>query len=200
MRNGSDASGDFGSGPLSNRFFYTDISMPTSLSFLTDDQKPKPEIIPYSKEAMRQDLDRVREAWAVCQCCRQRDAIYGYLTAVYDLVTWWAAEQRDVERARRALWSRRLEVSRAGGPIRRDHPVHGRPGQSGQAHSKQVVEGYAVRDRGQGSGRAVQRFVVRKGGINKCASRYTRLLKTAGESLAAKRRQQLSGCEPSGKT
>ena len=59
--------------------------MLTSLSFLTEDQKPKPEIIPYSKEAMRQDLDRVREAWADCQCCRQRDAIYGYLTAVYEL-------------------------------------------------------------------------------------------------------------------
>ena len=42
--------------------------------------------------------------------CRQRDAIYGYLTAVYDLVIWWAAEQRDVERARRALCSRRLDV------------------------------------------------------------------------------------------
>ena len=84
--------------------------MQTSLSFLTDDQKPKPEIIPYSKEAMRQDLDRVRHAWGDCQCRRQRDAIYGYLTAVYDLVTWWAAEQRDVERARRALCSRRLDV------------------------------------------------------------------------------------------
>ena len=84
--------------------------MLTSLSFLTEDQKPKPEIIPYSKEAMRQDLERVREAWADCQCCRQRDAIYGYLTAVYDLVIWWAAEQRDVERARRALCSRRLDV------------------------------------------------------------------------------------------
>ena len=69
-----------------NGFSYKDISMQISLSFLAEDQKPKPETIPYSKEAMRQDLDRIREAWADCQSCRQRHAIYGYLTAVYELV------------------------------------------------------------------------------------------------------------------
>ena len=199
LRNGSDASGDFGQDRFQTAFFYRDISMQTSLSFLTEDQKPKPEIIPYSKEAMRQDLDRIREAWADCQYCRQRDAIYGYLTAVYELVTWWAAEQRDVERARRALCSRRLDV-----PVREDPfaaiirctadpaRVDKRTRSKWSRVMRYVT---AVKDQDE----AFKRFVVRKGGINKCASRYTRLLKRQAKA-AAKRRQQLSGCEPSGKT
>ena len=161
--------------------------MQTSLSFLTEDQKPKPEIIPYSKEAMRQDLDRIREAWADCQCCRQRDAIYGYLTAVYDLVTWWAAEERHVERARRALWSRRLEVSEREDPfaaIIRCTADPDRVDKRTRSKWSRVMR-YATAVKEQPE--PFQLFVVRKGGINKCASRYTRLLKRRTKSLARKR-------------
>ncbi len=48
-------------------------------------RSPK-EAVPYSSEALRQDLQRVRDAWADCQASRDRNAIYGYLTAVYGLV------------------------------------------------------------------------------------------------------------------
>jgi hypothetical protein len=67
--------------------------------------------IPYSSEALHRDLQRVRNAWLNCQASRDRNAIYGYLTAVYDLVAWWAAESQEINRARRALRSQRLEVS-----------------------------------------------------------------------------------------
>jgi hypothetical protein len=68
------------------------------------------EVVPYSSAALRQDLERIRGVWDECQCCRDRNAIYGYLSAVYGLVAWWAAEGREVDRARRALCLRRLEV------------------------------------------------------------------------------------------
>ena len=161
--------------------------MQTSLSFLTEDQKPKPEITPYSNVAMRQDLDRIRDAWADCQCCRQRDAIYGYLTAVYDLVTWWAAEQRDVERARRALCSRRLDVPAREDPfaaIIRCTAEAARVDKRTRSKWSRVMR-YATAVKEQPE--PFQLFVVRKGGINKCASRYTRLLKRRAKSLAAKR-------------
>jgi hypothetical protein len=51
------------------------------------------------------------DTWADCQTNRDRSAIYAYLTAVYGLVAWWTAEGREVERARRALRSQRLDVS-----------------------------------------------------------------------------------------
>jgi hypothetical protein len=67
--------------------------------------------IPYSSAAMRQDLGRLRGAWDDCQASHGRNAIYDYLNAVYALVTWWAAEGREIDRARRALRLQRLEVS-----------------------------------------------------------------------------------------
>jgi hypothetical protein len=53
--------------------------------------QPRPsqkEAIPYSREALSQDLERLRGAWEDCQANRERNAIYGYLSAVYGLVTW----------------------------------------------------------------------------------------------------------------
>src|SRR5271156_2903343 len=66
------------------------------------------DAIPYTKEALERDLERVRGAWDDCQNDRRRDAIYGYLKAVYDLVSWWSAEGYEVDRARQALRSRGL--------------------------------------------------------------------------------------------
>ena len=68
------------------------------------------EPVPYCKEALRQDLTRVRIAWEDCQASRDRNAIYGYLSAVFDLVVWWAAEDRAISRARWALQLQRLDL------------------------------------------------------------------------------------------
>jgi hypothetical protein len=63
-------------------------------------ESPERQAIPYSSAALRQDLDRVRGIWEDCQASRDRNAIYTYLTAVYGLVAWWAAEGRDLDRGR----------------------------------------------------------------------------------------------------
>jgi hypothetical protein len=42
--------------------------------------------IPYTKQALERDLEWVQEAWDDSQADRRRDAIYGYLRAVYDLL------------------------------------------------------------------------------------------------------------------
>jgi len=59
--------------------------------------------VPYTSAALRQDLLRVRNAWEESQSRRDRDAIYCYLSEVFNLVAWWAAEGRAVERAQKAL-------------------------------------------------------------------------------------------------
>ncbi len=121
-------------------------------------------------QALRQDLLRVRIAWEEriawqeCQSSRDRNAIYGYLSAVFDLVAWWAAEDRAISRARfaavilctadrqkvdkrtRSKWSRVLRYS---------------------AEYKSHSESLAA-------------FVRRKGGINKCAARFSRCLGRRG--------------------
>ncbi len=51
-------------------------------------REPVQNDIPYTTQTLREDLLRVRMAWEVCQASRDRNAIYGYLTAVFDLVAW----------------------------------------------------------------------------------------------------------------
>jgi hypothetical protein len=69
---------------------------------------PVQDDVPYTTQALRQDLLRVRNAWEESQTSRDRDAIYGYLTAVFNLVAWWTAEHRALERAHKALRLQRM--------------------------------------------------------------------------------------------
>ena len=62
--------------------------------------------IAFSTEALKANLSRLEDEWETYQTTRDRDGIYQYLAAVFDLVRWWAHERRSVEYARRALWLR----------------------------------------------------------------------------------------------
>jgi hypothetical protein len=129
--------------------------------------------IPYSREALRQDLTRVRNAWDDCQASRDRNAIYGYLTAVFDLVMWWAAEDRAISRARWALQLQRLDLPT-------DEPfaavilcTSDRQKVDKRTRSKwSRVLRYAAEYKTNVEPLAA--FVQRKGGINKCAARFAR--------------------------
>src|SRR5438067_737126 len=91
----------------------TDLEGMPAYFWLTSSRlrKPLQDGVPYTTQALRQDLLRVRNAWDECQAHRERDAIYSYLTAVFDLVAWWAAEGRAVSRARWALRLQGMDVS-----------------------------------------------------------------------------------------
>jgi hypothetical protein len=145
--------------------------------FSADTRRPEPEPIPYTSEAIRQDIKRICGIWAKSQRRRRRDAIYTYLGAVYELVSWWAAEGREVERARRALRSRLLDVPEREDPFAAIIRCTADPARvDPRTRSKwSWVMRYAsaVKDQAE----PLQRFVKRKGGINRCASRYTERLR-----------------------
>ena len=90
----------------------TDLEGMPSYFWLTSSRLREPirDEVPYTTQALRQDLLRVRSAWEDCQASRERDAVYGYLTAVFDLVAWWAAVDRAVSRAHWALRLCRLDL------------------------------------------------------------------------------------------
>ncbi|MFL6304919.1 MAG: hypothetical protein ACJ72H_15415 [Candidatus Sulfotelmatobacter sp.] len=83
----------------------TDLAAPPGHFWLasTELKGPLRDDVPYTRQALRYDLRRLEVAWEDCQASRQRDAIYGYLASVFDLVAWWATERRALERARQAL-------------------------------------------------------------------------------------------------
>jgi hypothetical protein len=161
--------------------------MPATLlpSFLSK-SAPK-DAIPYSSEAIRQDLVRVRVAWDDCQANRDRNAIYAYLTAVYGLVAWWIAEGREIDRARRALCLCRLRVSDREDPFATMIRCTADPEKAEKrTRSKwSRVMRYAAAYKPDSE--PLDRFIRRKGGINACAARFPRY---QGRGAATKRQLQ----------
>jgi hypothetical protein len=143
-----------------------------------------PDAIPYTKEALERDLERVRGAWDDCQTDRRRDAIYGYLKAVYDLVSWWSAEKCEADRARQALrlrgllpWPREdayaAMIRCTADPVRADKRTRSKWSRVLRYVKMQKDEKEPLAE-----------FIKRKGGINECNARYGRSLRR----LAASRR------------
>ena len=131
----------------------------------------------YYKEALRQDLTRVRIAWDECQSSRDRNAIYGYLSAVFDLVMCWAAEDRAISRARWALQLRGVDLPTTDEPFAAIiFATADRQKVDKRTRSKwSRVMRYAAEYKTNAEPLAA--FVQRKGGINKCADRFSQFLK-----------------------
>jgi hypothetical protein len=110
------------------------------------------------------------------QSSRDRDAIYGYLTAAYGLVAVWNAEGRELERARRALRLQRLEISEREDPFAAVIRCTADPAKTDKrTRSKwSRVMRYAVAYKSDSE--PLDRFIRRKGGINACAARFSRCL------------------------
>jgi hypothetical protein len=110
------------------------------------------------------------------QASRDRNAIYAYLTAVYGLVAVWAAEGQEVDRARRALRSCRLEISDREDPFAAVIRCTADPEKADQrTRSKwsRVMRYAAVYKL---DSEPLDLFIKRKGGINECAARFIRCL------------------------
>jgi hypothetical protein len=156
----------------------TDLAGMPSYFWLTSSRlrKPLQDDVPYTTQALRQDLLRVQNAWDECQSHRERDAIYSYLTAVFDLVAWWAAEGVAIERARKALRLRCLEPSDHDEPFAAIIRCTSDPAKvDKRTRSKwSRVLRYALQYKDHSE--PLVQFIKRKGGINECASRFARLM------------------------
>ena len=138
-------------------------------------KKSTQDPIPYSREALKQDLFRVRTSWEYCQANRDRNAIYGYLNAVFDIVAWWAAEDRAIGRARRALHLLGLDLPTTDEPFAAiifctsDRQKVDKRMRSKWSRMMRYAAEY------KSTSEPLAAFVQRKGGINACASRFTQM-------------------------
>jgi hypothetical protein len=127
-----------------------------------------------SFQSLRQDLERVRTAWEGAQASRDRNAIHGYLTAIYGLVAWWTAEGRETERPRRALRLHRLVVSDredAFAAIIRCTADPAKADRRTRSKWSRVMR-YAAAYKPDSE--PLDAFIKRKGGINACGARFSR--------------------------
>jgi hypothetical protein len=132
--------------------------------------------ISFSTEAMRASLLRLEGDWETVQASRRRDAIYGYLTAVFELVQWWEEERKAVTRAGRALHLRGYHSDREPEPFaaiilctagHRDADDRTR-----SKWSRVLRDAAEYKDLDE----SLRDFIQRKGGINRCAARFARRL------------------------
>jgi len=136
----------------------------------------EPTTVPFSTEAMRASLLRLEGEWEMVQASHDRDAVYGYLTAVFELVSWWAKEGKAVNRAHRALHLRGQNSLREAEPfaaIIYCTADHDKVDDRTRSKWSRVLQ-YAAEFKDLEE--PLADFIKRKGGINKCASRFARRL------------------------
>jgi hypothetical protein len=133
--------------------------------------------VAFSTDALQANLSRLEDEWEAYQTTRDREGIYGYLNAVFELVTWWKHEHKAPEYARRALAVRHRQpvpniaepfaavIFCTADPEKVDYRMRSK-------WSRVLRYAALYKDLDE----PLQDFIKRKGSINKCATRYTRRL------------------------
>jgi hypothetical protein len=137
--------------------------------------------IDISTDALQANLQRLEREWEICQSTRARDAIFVYLTAVFELVTVWAHEGTAVDYSRWAIWLRghRSAVVSPEPFATVIFCTADRKKVDYRTRSKwSRVLRYAAEYKDLDEPLAA--YIKRKGGINKCAGRYARRLGRGG--------------------
>jgi hypothetical protein len=132
--------------------------------------------VPFSADAMQENLRRIGNIWTECQATRDRNAIYAYLSAVYGLVEWWTVERQVADRSRRALRSIQLEVFDREGPFAAVIRSTADPAKVDKRTRSKWSRVMRFAAEYKKVSEPFDNFVKRKGGINECAARFTRHL------------------------
>jgi hypothetical protein len=139
-------------------------------------REPLQDDVPYTTQALKQDLLRVRSAWEECQATRDRNAIYSYLTAVFDLVSWWTVEGRALERAYKSLRLQRMCPFDGEEPFAAVIRCTADPTKVDKRTRSKWSRALRYTLKCKSNSEPLDQFIKRKGGINRCASCFTRLL------------------------
>ena len=145
----------------------------------------EPTRIPFSTEALRANLLRLQNEWETYQTTRDRDAVYGYLSLVFETVMAWTLEGRAVNRASRALRLRGYSSIREPEPFTAVILCTSDPEKvDDRTRSKwSRVLRYAAEYKDLDE--PLRDFIKRRGGINECAARFARRLGRSRQSGAA---------------
>jgi hypothetical protein len=139
--------------------------------------------IPYTDEALKQDLLRVRNAWDESQARRERDAIYTYLTAVFELIAWWMAENCALERAHEALRLRHITQFDQEEPFAAIIRCTADPAKVDKRTRSKWSRALRYALAHKLTSEPLDQFIKRKGGINECAAKFARHIGRSRQSI-----------------
>jgi hypothetical protein len=125
------------------------------------------------KARLRRWLEKVRRAWEDFQASRRRDAVYGYLEAVFAIVAHYRARRRTNRLLRHAFEFAKLPLDTNGDPFIAVIRCTSGNGADNKTISKWArALRYVARSKKPDIG--LSAFMKGLGGINACADRYAR--------------------------
>lgn len=132
--------------------------------------------VSYPDRSLDQDLKRIRKIWEQMQSDRHRDAIYDYLTAVYEVVQAWKVERLAIDRAKRAFKIRGLFVPDEPEPFSAVISASMSPGKLDRRLVSKYSRALQLAAACECHGKKLEWFIKERGGLNLCAARFTRRL------------------------
>ena len=136
----------------------------------------RPDTRRSAPEALKANLLRLEREWEMAQASRDRDAIYQYLAAVFEMVAWWNLEGKAVKRAYRALRLRGHESVREPEPFAAVILCTADPDKADARTRSKWSRALRYAAEFKDLEEPLRDFIKRRGGINSCAERYARRL------------------------
>jgi len=130
----------------------------------------------YSDKALVADLARLADAWSELQATRDREAVYSFLLPVFDLVQVWAAEGQSDRNARRALSQRGIRAPTIVEPFVAVITAAVHPLVLDKRQLSKWCRALRYADAVKRPREPLATFIKRRGGINACATGYSRRL------------------------
>jgi hypothetical protein len=130
----------------------------------------------YSNAALDNDLETIKHSWKRFQRSRDRDAVYGFLTEVFELVAWWTAEKKPISRAARILRGCGIAVPDEIEPFAVVVLAVAAPTSLDKRTISKWSRVLRYAAKCKGLAQPLDEFVKERGGLNECAAGYARQL------------------------
>jgi hypothetical protein len=142
----------------------------------------------YSRAAFDNDLTALQDAWRRLQRCRSRDGVYVFLTEVFDLVSWWLADEAVKTRAIKKFAAQGIHPSADIEPFAAAIRAAAGPATIDRRTVSKWARVLRLAHQFKPPGEGLAEFAKRAGSLNGCASQYARRLgrlSTRGRSFKA---------------
>lgn len=136
--------------------------------------------VSYPDASLNQDLKRLHRVWDKVQRNRARDEIYDFLTAVFELIEWWAAEGQELQRAERALRITGKSVPEKIEPFAAVLAACLAPDRLDRRYLSRYTRVLRYAAALGCRTKKLEAFIRRNGGLNGCAARFSRRLGRKG--------------------
>jgi len=130
--------------------------------------------VAYPDTSLVQDINRLHRLWRKVQSDRRRDAIYGFLTGVYDLIECWQVERQVVQRVKRTLAIAGMAALEPREPFGAIITAAIAPNRLERRKLSKYARALRFAAAHKAPGKRLDRFIKRHGGLNACASEFTK--------------------------